>query len=363
MIRQLKAFTSRLIAGANVVTVVLMFLVGFSGRINPDAHPMLSNANLFFPVFLVINLAFLVFWLLFKWRWALIPFMGYLLCYVPMRQYIPFNISRETPPGAIKILSYNVHGFSGLNSVDGTPRRLLSYIAVQDADIVCLQEAHLSSCRVMLDSILGELYPYQETVHAAEGGDCVAVLSKYPILRKERIEYPSRGNLSAAFYLRLPKDTLLVINNHLETTGLSPEDRSQFKSLVKGELRDKEVVEETSKLLIYKLAEATSKRAPQARAVAEYIKAHHGQPMIVCGDFNDGPQSYSLHTVAQGLTDCYVATANGPGISYNRNGFFVRIDHILCSDDWVPYNCRVDRKIKDSDHYPIVCWVKRSLEP
>lgn len=363
MIRQLKAFTVRVIAGANVATVVLMLMVGFSGRLNPDSHPMLSNANLLFPVFLVINFAFLLFWLLFKWRWALIPFLGYVVGYVPTRQYIPFNVSRETPPAAIKILSYNVHGLSSLSSSDGSPRRLLSYIAIQDADIVCLQEAYIQPHKAIVDSILGELYPYQETMRASEDGDQVAVLSKYPVLRKELIDYPSKGNLSAAFFLRLPKDTLLVINNHLETTGLSPEDRSQFKSLVKGELRDKQVVKKTSKLLIYKLAEATSKRAPQARAVADYIAAHRGMPMIVCGDFNDGPQSYSLRTVAETLTDCYVATANGPGISYHRNGFFVRIDHMLCSEDWQPYNCHVDRKIKDSDHYPIICWVKRKPEP
>lgn len=363
MIRQLKAFTLRLVAGANVVTIVLMLLVGYSGRLNPDIHPMLSNANLLFPVFIVVNLAFLVFWLLFKWRWALIPFAGYLVCYVPMRQYTPFNVSREAPPGSIKILSYNVHGFSGLGSAEGTPKRLLSYIAAQDADIVCLQEANIGHLEAMADSILGNLYPYREDVRAADGGDRVAVWSKYPVVRKERVEYSSKGNLSAAFYLKLPKDTLLVVNNHLETTGLSPEDRSQFKSLVKGELRDKQVVERASRLLIYKLAEATAKRAPQARAVARYVKDHQGTPMIVCGDFNDGPQSYSLLTVAEGLTDCYVSTANGPGISYNRNGFFVRIDHVLCSNDWIPYNCRVDRKIKDSDHYPIICWVKKRSEP
>ena len=61
MIRQLKTFTLRLIAGANVVTVVLMLMVGYSGHLNPDTHPMLSNANLFFPRKAVIPaLAYLV---------------------------------------------------------------------------------------------------------------------------------------------------------------------------------------------------------------------------------------------------------------------------------------------------------------
>ncbi len=360
MVRQLKTFTLRMVAGANAATVMVMLLVGFSGRLNPDSHPLLSNGNLFFPVFLAVNFAFLVFWLLFKWRWAWIPFVGYVVCYVPIREYMPLNISHDTPDGAIKILSYNVWGLSGNNMPGDSPEQILSYIAVQDADVVCLQEAYLAGRQAMIDSIIGDTYKYQDTACIPHGGDCIAVLSKYPILRKERIHYPSKGNLSAAFYLKMPHDTVIVINNHLETTGLSPEDRSQFKSLVKGEMRNKNEVEETSKLLIQKLAEATAKRAPQARAVAEYIRQHKGRRMIVCGDFNDGPQSYAHHTIAEGLTDCYISSGNGPGISYNRNGFYVRIDHILCSEDWEPYNCHVDRQIKSSDHYPIICWLKKN---
>jgi len=70
--------------------------------------------------------------------------------------------------------------------------------------------------------------------------------------------------------------------------------------------------------------------------------------------------SYVHRTIAKDLTDCYVATGNGPGISYHLNGFFVRIDNILCTDDFTPYRCHVDRSIKASDHYPIACWLKMS---
>ena len=32
---------------------------------------------------------------------------------------------------------------------------------------------------------------------------------------------------------------------------------------------------------------------------------------------------------------------------------FFRIDHILASPNLKPYRCKVDRSIKQSDHYPI----------
>ena len=64
-------------------------------------------------------------------------------------------------------------------------------------------------------------------------------------------------------------------------------------------------------------------------------------------------------TVSCDLTDCYAATGRGPGFSFNQQAFYVRIDNILCSNHFTPYNCKVDNKIKASDHYPIFCWLKK----
>ena len=126
---------------------------------------------------------------------------------------------------------------------------------------------------------------------------------------------------------------------------------------------ERDTVKKQTQYIAGKLANAAKLRAPQARAVANYIKSHPDYPIIVCGDFNDSPISYTHRTVADGLTDCYIETANGPGLSYNQKGFNVRIDNILCSSHFTPYNCRVDNKIHASDHYPIYCWLKFNYKP
>ena len=348
-----------MIAGANVATIIIMFLVGYSDYLNPTSHPMLSNLGLLFPVFLVINLGFLFFWLLFKLRYALIPFLGFVLCYVPVRKYIPLNISREAPKGSIKVLSYNVWNYGSDETEDGEVNPIIDYIKKQDADIVCLQEAmpNSDSKVTQIDSILKPMYPYYDMISHPSGGDCLVVFSKYPIRSKEQIKYESRGNLSVAYRLEINEREVLLINNHLETTGLSLEERAQFKKMLKGKLKT-DTAEQTSKTLVAKLGEATKKRAPEARAVAAYVKKHRGMSIILCGDFNDGPISYAHRIIADKLIDCYVESGNGPGISYHRSGFFVRIDNIMCSKDWIPYECKVDDKISNSDHYPIICWLK-----
>ena len=113
MIKQLKAFTINLVAGANIATVILMLCIGYSDRLNPLDYPLLSCLNLAFPLFLVVNLLFLFFWLTFKWRKAWIPVLGYLLAYQPISLYMPMNMHQEVSEGAIKIVSYNVCQYGG----------------------------------------------------------------------------------------------------------------------------------------------------------------------------------------------------------------------------------------------------------
>lgn len=358
MFKKAKKIALQIVAGANVATLLLMLLVGYSGHLNPINHALLSNINFAFPVFLAINLAFLVFWVIFKPRFVLIPLVGFIVCYQPVRAYFPVNVPLSPPEGSIKVLSFNVWIF--LAGEDGEPNPVVEYIRGQKADIVCLQEAGFGNPNKK-DSVVSALkgmYEYCDTSVMNTSDDVLAVLSRFPIVHKERIYYESPGNHSAAFTLNVNGEKVIVVNNHLQTMALSPEDKANFKSMVKGEMVGDSVRGESQRL-IDKLADASRIRAPQAKAVSEYIKKHNYRSIICVGDFNDSPLSYAHKTISKGLTDCFVASGNGPGISYHNSGFYVRIDNILCSDDWKPYRCTVDNGIDASDHYPIYCWLKK----
>ena len=171
----------------------------------------------------------------------------------------------------------------------------------------------------------------------------VGIHTRYPILKKERIPYESAVNGSVAYYLDIEGDTVIVINNHLEGTHLSVEDRDNYKRLLKGKMKKDTARAETA-FLIEKLGRYTAKRSKEADAVHAYIEAHRHYPIIVCGDFNDNPISYA-------------------GLSYNQKGFFFRIDHIMCSDAFKPHNCEIDNKMDASDHYPIICKLKFAHKP
>ncbi len=352
----------RVVTLANIVVILASVICGYSDRIDPRAHGVMANFGLGFPVFLVLNMALLAFWLLFHRRKVWLPVVGILLCWSPIRLYFPINIPETPPQGAIKVLSFNVWMFNTSDLPAGEVNPIADYIANSGADIVCLQE---SSCdqahRQGIDSLLASVYQYRDTVQKEGiGGDVLSLYTRFPILRRERIRYESNTNLSEAYILDVNGSRVLLVNNHFETSGLSPDDKANFREFVHGGMPADSTRKESA-TIFDKLAVAAAKRAPQADSVHEYIERCRRRKMsvIVCGDFNDSPISYTRRRVASGLTDCYVASGMGAGWSYHHDGIRVRIDNIFCSNEWLPYGAFVDKSIGWSDHYPIVCWLKR----
>ena len=359
MVKQLKNFTVQMLTGANVATVVVMLLVGYSDHLDPTDHPMLSIVGMAFPFFLLVNMAFLLFWLIFKWTRAWVPFVGFVFAYIPISLYMPLHTSQEIPEDAIKLVSYNVCAYGGNYKYENGFEKVRDYLQEQQADIVCVQEDADTWRRYVLREY-AKILPYNDTLIISNSGqtfNALGIHTRFPIVKRERIVYPSLANGSVAWWLKVGEDTLIVVNNHFESCHLTKEDRVQYRHIIKGEMpRDSLRTEST--LLLVKLAEANAKRASQIRVVKDYVEEHADHPIIVCGDFNDNPISYSRHTMGEVLTDCFVATGRGIGLSYNQKAFSFRIDHIFCSKDIQPYNCQVDDKIDASDHNPVICWLK-----
>ena len=359
MIKKLKTFTLQMIAGANMTTVIVMLLVGYSDRLYPADHPLLSTAGMTFPIFLLINMAFLFFWLVFKWRMAWIPVVGYVFAYVPISIYFPVNSRQELPEDALKVISYNVCTYGGNYKYEDGFGPILDYLREEKADIVCIQE-DVDSWRRFVFKEYQKDYAYNDTMVIANNPtslNALGIHTRFPIVRRERINYSSVANGSAAWWLQIDGDTVIVVNNHFESCHLTTDDRQQYRQILHGEISG-DSARQGSKQLLVKLAEANAKRCGQIDAVCRYVEEHRQYPVIVCGDFNDSPISYSRHAMSKSLTDCFVETGKGIGLSYNQKAFSFRIDHFFCSEDMTPYNCEIDSRIDASDHYPLICWLK-----
>lgn len=351
MFRTLSKYLGRFLLMLNALVAMGLLASSYCGYIDPRQFPVLSCLGLAFLPFAVVNVCFLLFWVIVKPKYAIWPLLTLLLCYKAFVIYIPFHVGeKEIPDNAIKVLSFNTMQLGYLPHTKRQSNPMLQYVKDANADIVCLQEFACPPKATMsgVDKWL-KAYPYR---HHEEDLTCY---SKFPILSSERIDYASAGNKSMAYKLKINQDTVLVVNNHLESNKITDSDKKLYKDIVKNPSR--EHVSMGFHQLVGKFGEASSIRAAQADAVHNYIRNSGCSSVIVCGDFNDCPLSYACRIIGKGLTNVYSTSASGLGISYHVNGFYFRIDHLFVSPDWQVSNCWVDNSMKESDHYPILCYI------
>ena len=133
-------------------------------------------------------------------------------------------------------------------------------------------------------------------------------------------------------------------------------DRKNYKQIVMNPQDADEV--KGKRAIVKKIVDATYERAHQADTVANYVARHDDKKIILMGDINDTPVSYTHHRFTENLTDVYRATGNGFGRSFHLDAIYVRIDHIFCSSHFKPFSARVDQTVPFSDHYPVTVYLK-----
>ena len=115
----------------------------------------------------------------------------------------------------------------------------------------------------------------------------------------------------------------------------------------------KQEVQEYSKSIFVKLKEAYQRRSLQVDRLLTDIP-HDGRPILLCGDLNDTPLSYTYHQIKKtGFTDSFVVVGRGIGHTYAGKLPLLRIDYVWGNDKVQPM--KFERlRFKGSDHYPLL---------
>ena len=256
-------------------------------------------------------------------------------------------------------MTYNVHLFNGYKHYD----EICALIERESPDILCLQEFGYFNRRAEGDVKERELlkrfrkmFPYRHLWYKNSKGTSsngLATFSKYPIVKKENVAYDSKYNNSIYSDVKVGRDTLRVINNHLESNRLTGEQRRWAENLITEEFETEEFIAST-KSVSMTLGEATVRRAAQAAAVGQEVeRSPHG--VVVCGDFNDVCQSYAYSRIkGTSLKDAYAEAGRwGYWWTYHENMMYFPIDHILVEKS-LPVKEAYVIKEDFSDHYPLV---------
>ena len=344
-----KKITIYVLLTINILLTLCMIISSFSGTLQPQNYPKLSVMPLFFIFFAVANILFAITWLFIRKKYALISAAGLLICITDIRSSFPINIPSNAPQGSIKVMSFNV-----ANRDKSRTPEFVEYINKTNPDVLCIQECNLNAF-LLEDTIIKQLYPYIQ--YNDKRLSTVAILSKFPVVKTDNIEYGSKGNASSAYNILINGDTVLVINNHLQSYLFAKDEIDEYKSITgkRASIADRE---KGTKDIVSKIIAGNKQRGPQVETVCEYMEKNFKRYTIVMGDFNEPPTSYAHYMFTKKLKDAFTRSGNGFGFTYSRNKIHYRIDNILCSKDINPYEAEVDKTCELSDHYPVFCYLK-----
>ena len=357
-------FFNSFILVVNILFIFALSLSYLSVHISPEKSWILPFFGLLYPFLIIINIFFAIYWVLrLKWLF-LISAIFILAGWSHLERLVQFNSPRTSPANStsFKIISYNVKNLSNDNVDLIEPQirnKILDFLDEEDADILCLQEFAIvhPDPEAFIDSLSERLaMPYHAYIQYFEKPrkriDAIFTFSKYPILKSGSVKKDYQYNYAMFTDLLMGIDTVRLFNIHLESVRLKHEDYN-FISELDLQFEENEDIKEGSRRIFEKLKTAFARRASQVENLSSCI-IRSPYPVILCGDFNDTPNSYAYQQLTVNLNDAFMESGNGFGNTYIGNLPSYRIDFILYDDHFTSWNC--NRKlIKLSDHYPVIC--------
>jgi len=355
---------------ANILAIICYLLACLVPFISSGKSWLIGMLGLAFPLLFIVMLGFFIYWIFRRSKWAFVCLAALLLGWqqvsVMFGFHFPKKIGISKTPGTLKVLSWNLSMWGQSNTSNKSKpdyeTEMIDLIKRTDADVLCFQEYLFfkdSKCRDSIPPALlekGYRYSYfkqlryntriyQTTILTGS-----VIISKYPISDTGHIFLSEEDLADPLMYadIKLNEQTVRVFTTHLQSVMFEGWHYNAMRNLnggVKKAYGD-------AKAIAYRLRNAYIKRSSQAEAVQQKIK-ESPHPVILCGDFNDVPNSYTYFTVKGKLQDAFLKKGSGFGRTLNFISPTLRIDYILADKKLEIQQFHVI-KVPYSDHYPVV---------
>lgn len=290
-------------------------------------------------------------------KWFFLTLTALLLSWQQITALFSFHIKNNfdplNPDSTLRVLTWNVSSWTENNfspgRIESTGLRNLMMDAIQEqnADVLCFQEYFESYAPELYPSNIAVLkkmgfnYYYFTPVVKIYSGKIqsgLCIFSKYPI-QDTSFHKIGRGNsegLSMAD-IQYKGKTIRIFNTHLESPRLRKQEYNPFEE------------ENGTRTVLGKIKRAYSLRSQQADSLREFIN-NSNYPVIVCGDFNDVPNSYSYFKVKGNLQDAFLKKGVGIGRTFQFISPTLRIDYMF-ADKRIKIDQFTRLDYKYSDHY------------
>ena len=337
----------------NTISAVAFLMAIVAPYIPPDKFSLFAFAATGFPLLLLINVLFLIWWLVQFNRMVFVPIVTLILGYSAiMRTYRTggtYQVFEENQ--SLRVMTYNVRNFNIWEWLDDPEitDKIEKLIKQEDPDVILFQEYHRRG-RLDIDG-----YPHQVLAELENGGAAgLAIYSKLPVENIERMILDQDDRVITNLLkvqTRWQGKTISIYNIHLASVGL---EQSEYETLKNPDQKDSDDLKTGLLRITGLLHKAYQRRSVQVKELDKLFE-DEDEVVIFGGDLNDVPQSYAYHSIAKYLNDSFMsAGGKGFGNTYARGPVPLRIDYLFHSSNIRGKNYRVVEK-KFSDHFPLVC--------
>ena len=225
-----------------IILATVTIISAFSGNFDPANSKYMPVLGLALPVLLICNLLVAICWAFARSRWILIPFAALAFNYGYILSVFQFNFTKKIPEGHyssnyadgyLKVATYNVGNF-GTEITGYSCKEIARYMKQQEVDVLCFQEfgdnQHfpMDSIRNVFSHWRYALIPTEDSI---SGVLPIAIFSRYPLINPRFISYPQSANCSMQCDIILGRDTVRLLNNHLQTTSVNQNRRKWERGL------------------------------------------------------------------------------------------------------------------------------------
>ncbi len=351
---------------ANLVIAACFCLGCYAKYFPPETFWFVGFFTLAAFYFLVLLFIFFIGWIIARSKWAFLFVVTAILTYKPIVNIIPLRLptsfSTQKQPDALRIMSWNVESFQILKYKEQPElkQQMIQLINEYNPDIACFQEmtcadADITAMYQLKDFAKALGFPYYyyaynpvddfyPGTHTHYGR---IIFSKKPIINKQMIEPDSLDYNRTFQYIDIVNntDTLRIFNCHLQTMKFTEDNYRYIDSISSENIKRSEGI-------LSKLKASFPKRKIQSDRIKEEMNKSP-YPILLCGDFNDVPNSYAYATIGKDLQNAFEKKGYGIGRTFSDILPTLRLDNIFLNTHFeVLQYTRIKKKL--SDHYPII---------
>lgn len=355
---------SRTVLFFNWFFIAGLLLANFSPLVNPSRVWPMAFMGLLQPAFMLANVLFLLYWIVRRKQQVYYTLIALLISMIHIsKQFrIPLGSPDPAPAQAFSLMSWNVKLFDLYNWSGNkeTRAKMFELIKAQDPGVLCLQEFYSEDTGPFrnLDTLKSMMnYPFASEAYTITLRKTdhwgVATFSRYPIVHEGKIVFNNRSNNICLYSdIVINGDTIRVYNMHLQSINFGYADIRFVETMLSEEEAEDEL--ENSKNILRRMKRAYGRRAEQANAIAKHMRTCP-HPMIICGDFNDTPISYTYRILADNMHDAFRESGSGFGKTFVNPLPIPRIDYIFHSTTLQSWEFHTITTEGMSDHYPVTC--------